>query len=141
MRGRKWVECSLPVRDGDTLAQMRLPSVMSHVEWEHMERFMALAKPAFVNGYERWPDAVGDGAVVMLGPEPKPHPEDRCERCGQRNVKAWSVASALWNRVTEKAGLDRNVIWCPQCFTEEYERQESKPPVWELVLKNAEPPR
>lgn len=63
------------------------------------------------------------------------HPEETCQRCGNRNVRAWYAESELWNSVTEGAGLDRNVIWCPQCFTEEYEHQHDLPPSWRLELE------
>lgn len=65
---------------------------------------------------------------------PTTHPEGICGRCGQQNVRAWYTESSLWNRITEGSGADRYVTWCPQCFTQEYERQVERLPVWELRL-------
>ncbi len=71
---------------------------------------------------------------------PEPVQPDICQRCGQRNVCAWSVESPLWNLVTEgpaSLGTNRYVIWCPQCFTQEYERITGERPVWQLSKRAA----
>ncbi len=56
------------------------------------------------------------------------HPEDRCDRCGGRNMKVWHVDNALWNRI---AG-DFSIL-CPICFAELAELSGMLP-IW--VLRN-----
>jgi len=57
------------------------------------------------------------------------HPEDRCQRCGGRNVKSWFVASHEWNRV-----MDPGEITCPQCFTEAWAKATGLLVTWELRI-------
>lgn len=55
-------------------------------------------------------------------------PEDRCDRCGGRNI-TWYADSALWNRVAGEWS-----ILCPICFAELAAEMNIIPTTWELRL-------
>ncbi len=61
------------------------------------------------------------------------HPEDFCHRCGQRNVHAWHIDSAVWNSVVGgPVDSEWEGIVCPQCFTELHEQVHGRTSIWEL---------
>lgn len=65
------------------------------------------------------------------------HPEDTCQRCGQRNVYAWSAPNREWN-IAMRAPDGREAseqfgIVCPQCFTEIHAEVTGRTTVWHLV--------
>lgn len=60
------------------------------------------------------------------------HPEDRCQRCGGRNVPSWFVASDRFNASMEALGLDRGAIVCPACFVLGHEKATGLTCSWEL---------
>jgi len=64
------------------------------------------------------------------------HPEDRCERCGGKNIKPWFAPSPIWNEVV---GYDFGIL-CPQCFTEIAEAKGVAPTGWRLAPEGYEGP-
>lgn len=55
------------------------------------------------------------------------HPEDRCGRCGGRNV-VWNVDSDRYN-----TAVNRSEIVCPTCFVIAHEAATGMSTVWQLT--------
>ncbi len=51
--------------------------------------------------------------------EKMPHPEYRCDGCGNLNP-TWHAPSELWNRIT---GHPPGLVICPKCFQDIAEKQ------------------
>lgn len=63
------------------------------------------------------------------------HPENRCERCGGRNV-VWHAANDLWNRVTN----GEYSILCPICFCELADERFGDTTSWNVVVADGTGP-
>lgn len=55
------------------------------------------------------------------------HPENRCERCGGRNI-CWFTASEIWNAHSDGAN-----ILCPICFVAAAESAGISHSAWQLI--------
>lgn len=55
------------------------------------------------------------------------HPENRCGKCGGRNI-CWFVESSVWNSIAE-----RHEILCPICFVRRVEADGKPHGAWELI--------
>lgn len=64
---------------------------------------------------------------------PNIHPEDYCQRCGNRNAGSWSVDSDRFNAAMEAIGLRSTSIVCPSCFVEGHEKATGLKCTWQLV--------
>ena len=62
------------------------------------------------------------------------HPENRCGRCGGRNLHNWYADSDVWNRV---AG-DFSIL-CPICFSELAQELGVAPTAWRLSIEGDDP--
>jgi len=79
--------------------------------------------------------AIPDKAVERLRKlEGSDAPEDRCDRCGGRNLHNWYADSDVWNRV---AG-DYSIL-CPICFSELAQEAGVGNGAWRLSLKGDDP--
>jgi hypothetical protein len=62
------------------------------------------------------------------------HPENRCDRCGGRNLHNWYDDSDVWNRVT----ADWSIL-CPICFSELAREVGVAPAAWRLSIEGDDP--
>lgn len=60
-------------------------------------------------------------------------PETYCHDCGNRNILSWFVASPLWNVAYPDDSM-REIIRCPQCFTDAYEANTGRLVTWQLSV-------
>ncbi len=58
------------------------------------------------------------------------HPEDRCKRCGGKNI-TWFAPNSLWNRAV-RAHNEPEIV-CPICFVELAEAAGIKPASWQVT--------
>ena len=56
------------------------------------------------------------------------HPENRCDRCGGRNLHNWYADNEVWNEVVP----ERGAIVCPICFAIMAEEKGIHPTAWRL---------
>lgn len=61
------------------------------------------------------------------------HPEDFCQRCGNRNVPSWFVDSDRFNAAMEALGLNSAAIVCPRCFVVGHEKATGMSCSWHLM--------
>lgn len=95
--------------------------------------------PAFAKALVEW---AGDGALKVAQAkieqlqklEGTDDSENRCDRCGGRNLHCWSADSDLWNRVRGEYS-----ILCPICFAELAAAAGVKPALWQLRLEGDDP--
>ena len=62
------------------------------------------------------------------------HPENRCDRCGGRNLHNWYADSDVWNRVAGNYS-----ILCPICFSELARELGIAPTAWRLSIEGDDP--
>lgn len=64
---REWATSRWPLGRDRRPLELTLPMRMSEAEWEQVMEYMAVMKRAVVSPYEFWPDAIGDGAIRLVG--------------------------------------------------------------------------
>lgn len=70
-----------------------------------------------------WRTDKSDESPATFGPDA--HPEDRCRKCGGRNI-VWFAPNPVWNAINQTGVL------CPVCFVSEYERINGRSFAWSL---------
>lgn len=68
------------------------------------------------------------------------HPENRCQRCGGRNLHNWYADSDVWNALLRaEDGTDEFGVLCPICFGELAKERGTAPTAWRLSKDGDDP--